>query len=537
MAYTAELMRLIRVVEATRSERISGGPPPKLSYEERAELLRTYHPDFNRDAYRILRVGPNRGDPTVGQIADELEAHSRLNPDSHNLKTDLEVDVLVVGGGGTGAAALLVAHECGAQAILATKLRLGDSNTIMAQGGVAAATMPDDSPACHFLDSIGGGRFSNDRALLKVLVREAPGVILWLERLGVMWDKTPQGMLRPKIGGGMSRARVHPAGDQTGMEIIRVLRDEIWNRRIQVLEFSPAIELLTDEAGRCRGAVLQSLETGELVVIGAKTVVLATGGCGRLHPQGFPTTNHYGATADGLAIAYRAGARLRDMDALQYHPKGAAFPEQIVGQLVSDIMSSGGAHFVNVEGQRFVNELEARDTLVAAIVRECRRGKGVKTPQGRDAVWLDTPVLEHVYGEGTTRSQLRVMYRTFQRQGIDPSKYPVLIYPTFHYQNGGLEIDISCETTVPNLFAGGEVAGGVHGKNRLLGNSLLDTLVFGRRAGEMATERARSVRAGRVGLGHLRRHESELEKAGVVTDRVSPRLLPDYRHGKDLGRR
>jgi succinate dehydrogenase / fumarate reductase flavoprotein subunit len=250
---------------------------------------------------------------------------------------------------------------------------------------------------------------------------------------------------------------------------------------------------------------------------------------GRLHVQGFPTTNHYGATADGIVMAYRAGARLIFMDTVQYHPTGVAYPEQILGQLVTEKVRGLGAHLVNVDGERFIYELETRDVVSAAIIRECTdRGKGVVTPTGMVGVWLDTPMIDILTGKGTIQRALPAMVRQFARFGIDITKEPILVYPTQHYQNGGIIIrdDASCD--IPGLFVAGEVSGGVHGRNRLMGNSLLDILVFGRCAGLSAAQWAKQASPGTPTLDHVREYHRQLQEAGINTDRVSPMLLPDY---------
>jgi succinate dehydrogenase / fumarate reductase flavoprotein subunit len=272
------------------------------------------------------------------------------------------------------------------------------------------------------------------------------------------------------------------------------------------------------------------METDEYVVVGAKTTIIATGGSGRLHVQGFPTTNHYGATGDGLALAYRAGCKLAFVDTIQYHPTGVAFPELISGQLITEKMRSLGAQLVNIDGERFVNELETRDAVSSAIIRECKeRHKGIQTPGGLVGVWLDTPLIDVIRGAGRTQRLAPAMVRQFKRFGIDLTKDPVLVYPSQHYQNGGLLIDEYGRTNIQNLYVAGEAAGGVHGRNRLMGNSLLGILVFGRRAGTDAARRSKMIMSGKPTLNHVIRFHKELLKAGYGTDRHSPIILPDYR--------
>ena len=412
--------------------------------------------------------------------------------------------------------------------MLVTKLRMGDANTMMAEGGIQAADKPNDSPAQHFLDAYGGGHFAAQKDLLYKLVTEAPDAIKWLSDLGVEFDKAPDGTMITTHGGGTSRKRMHAAKDYSGAEIMRTLRDEVLNREIPVVDFTAAIELIKDENGRCAGAVLKNMETGELLIARARTVVIATGGAGRLHYQGFPTSNHYGATADGLILGYRAGAELLYPDTLQYHPTGAAFPAQIFGALVTEKVRSLGAMLINVHGEAFMNPLETRDVAAASIIRECSdRHNGVKTPAGY-AVWLDTPMIEIKNGPGTIEKRIPAMLRMFGKYGIDLRTEPILVYPTLHYQNGGLKITSDGQSMVENLFVAGEAVGGIHGRNRLMGNSLLDIIVFGRNAGRSAAARSREVAMGKLTLAHVDAFEKELAEAGIVTDAVSPKLLPDY---------
>ena len=416
--------------------------------------------------------------------------------------------------------------------MIVTKLRMGDANTMMAEGGIQAADKENDSPAIHYLDAFGGGHFAAKPELLYRLVTEAPEAIQWLNNLGVEFDKAPDGTMITTHGGGTSRKRMHAATDYSGAEIMRTLRDEVLNREIPVVDFTAAIELILDEKGQAAGAVLLNMETKEILVARAKTVIIATGGAGRLHYQGFPTSNHYGATADGLVLAYRAGAKLLYADTLQYHPTGAAYPEQIFGALVTEKVRSLGAKLINVDGEAFMHPLETRDVSAASIIRECSdRGKGVKTPQGY-AVWLDTPMIEIKGGPGTIEKRIPAMMRMFGKYDIDIRKQPILVYPTLHYQNGGIDINRECESGVPNLFVAGEAVGGIHGRNRLMGNSLLDIIVFGRNAGKSAAARAQDTTTGALSLEHVNAFQAERSAAGLSDDTVSPKLLPDYRRKK-----
>jgi len=538
MPYTQELKELIKKVEATRPERVEkkrrGEEFRTLSLKEREERLRKYHPDFVEGARKEIRVGPNKGYAISPEIGVLLEAKSRVNPDLIDLnKIAYETDVLILGGGGAGTAAALTAQESGVKVLIATKLRHGDANTMMAEGGIQAAGKGEkDSPYYHYLDVMGGGHFKNDPELAYTLVTEAPGVLAWLESLGCMFTKFPEGRMKALHGGGTCRKRMFYAADITGAEIMRTLRDEAKNRpeHIKVLEFSPAVELILNEHGHCAGAILYNLETEEYFIVKAKAVIMATGGSGRLHIQGFMTTNHYGATGDGLVMGYRAGVKLCFLHTVQYHPTGAVFPEQAEGLLITEKFRGAGANALNIDGEQFVNEREPRDVESASFIRECGEvGKGIPTPTGKVGIWLDSPMIDILMGEGAVRREFPGKHILFKRFGIDISKEPMLVYPTLHYQNGGLEYNSRCETSIPGLFSAGEVSGGVHGENRLMGNSLLDVCVFGRIGGRSAALYAKEkAKDGRLTLDHVRRYHKELEEAGIITDRVAPMILPDY---------
>lgn len=538
--YPDSMRESIAKVEATRAARLKV-TPPRMAAEERQGLLAEWHPDYKAETKRPLALGPSRGQLVPHEVADLLEASPLISPDEIDLsQIDYDADVLIIGGGGAGTVAALWAHYEGIapeKILIATKLRWGDSNSIMAQGGIQAADRPEDSPTIHYLDIMGGGHYANKPALVKALALDGPMIIKWHESLGVMYDKNPDGSFVEKHGGGTSRMRMHSAKDYTGMEIMRVLRDEARNLGVPVVEFSPAVELLMDDRGQVAGAVLFNLETREYRVVRAKATVLATGGFGRLHIQGFPTTNHYGATADGLVLAYRVGAKLRDLDAVQYHPTGVAYPEALVGQLVTEKVRGMGAMPVNRHGEAFVYPLEPRDVESAAFIRECYgRMNGVETPTGMRGVWLDSPMIEELQGAGTIRRELAAMWRMFNRFGIDMAREPILVFPTLHYQNGGVEIDEQGWTGVPGLFAGGEVEGGVHGKNRLMGNSLLDYNVFGRRAGIAAARHAREAVLGKLTLKHVTAYKRLLKEAGIKSERKAPMILPEYRGERALSR-
>jgi len=505
------------------------------------ELLRRHHPDHGANARVALAVGVNRGEPCQPEVARLLQANALIDDLDLAGASLATTDVLVVGGGGAGCAAALTAAAAGAQVILATKLRLGDSNTVMAEGGIQAAVGADDSLQRHFEDTLRAGHFHGERELVAQMVTDGPDVIRWLIRLGMMFDleddRPAGGNLLRKKAGGTSAARILSYRDYTGLEMMRVLREavdldagiDVWNR-------CPVVELLSDERGRCAGAVVYQLERRCFVLVRARAVILATGGAGRLHLNGFPTSNHYGATADGLVLAYRLGARLRELDSFQYHPTGIAYPPHLSGGLVSEAARSAGARLINGEGERFIDELQPRDVVASAILRECAEGRGIERG-GQLGVFLDTPTLEREQ-PGILAQRLVTLRHLAHKCGHDPAEEPFLVRPTLHYQNGGVAIDRDGTSSVPGLHCIGELAGGIHGRNRLMGNALLDILSMGRRAGAKAAEAAGTFIAGRAGIAHVHAWQRELTLAGLPLDVKAPPLFPGYANfdlGTDAG--
>ena len=538
--YPEYMYKLMDKVHATRQKRKDYTPEP-MSKEEQEEVL-NLHPDYAPGGKREISIGQNKGDIAPDPVADLLEAYPLVEEDEIDISTtDYSVDILIIGGGLAGTTAAIWANNEGisrGSILLVNKLRHGDANSIMAEGGTQAADREIDSLQRHYLDTMGGGHFTNKPDVLRALVEDAPFIMRWLHELGAIIDKDEEDNFVEKWGGGTSIRRLHSCKDYTGLEEFRVIRDEFRSREIGCIEHYPAIELLTDGENRVTGAVLYNLETGEYKIVESKATILATGGFGRLHIRGFPTTNHYGATADGIILAYRAGAKLRDTDTVQYHPTGAAYPIQIVGYLLTEKLRSSGAQPVNVDGEAFVFPLEPRDVEASALIRECYvRDKGIKTPTGLRGVWLDTPMIEEKNGKGYIEKAFPGMNRMFSRYDIDMTENPVLVFPTLHYQNGGVETDPWGHSALEGLWVAGEVSGGVHGKNRLMGNSTLDTMVFGRRSGISAAEWVKSGgKQGKLTLKHQKRYVEMLKDAGIKPERRSPILLPEYRGKKALAR-
>src|SRR5580765_7564855 len=396
----------------------------------------------------------------------------------------LSFDVLVIGSGASGLAAALSAETAGARVALATKGSIQACNSAKAQGGIQAAVGEDDSPELHAGDVWQSSHETADRRLAEVLTAEAPGAIHWLEEQGVEFTRENGGYRLARCGGS-SRKRLLQVGDRTGHAITTAVRDAYSTSGGEAFPNSPLVSLEQSDNGwvaTCRR------KNGDELVIDAGAVVLAAGGrCYReAEERGELSTNHPGATGEVTRLALELGAESRDLDALQYHPNGGAWPPTMQGYSIPETTRAYGATLLNVEGEEFTDSLGPRDVVSQAIFDEVEKGKGVETPDGRPAVFLDTTRITAADAEVS----LPYMLRRYRGAGIDPLREAILTYPVLHYQNGGLVIDEHGETTLPGIFACGEIAGGTHGRNRMMGNSLLECTVFGRRAGQAAAERA-----------------------------------------------
>jgi L-aspartate oxidase len=398
----------------------------------------------------------------------------------------LSFDVLVVGSGASGLAAALSAERAGATVGLVTKGALQSCNSAKAQGGIQAAFGDDDSPELHAEDVWTSSHETADMRLVRILTAEAPSTIHWLEENGVEFTRENGGYRLARCGGA-SRRRLLQVGDRTGHAMTTALRERLEESSATLLAHSPLVELRPRDNGWAATCAPKGGGTEE---IRAATVVLAAGGrCYReAEERGELSTNHPGATGEVTRIALELGAATRDFEALQYHPNGAAWPPNLRGYAIPETTRAYGAQLLNADGERFTDELGARDAVSQAIVDEVAGGKGVETPDGRPAVWLDTTRI----AKDDAEISLPYMLRRYRAADIDPLTEPILTYPVLHYQNGGLVIDENGETTVEGVFACGEIAGGTHGKNRMMGNSLLECCVFGRRAGKAAAEEARA---------------------------------------------
>jgi L-aspartate oxidase len=392
----------------------------------------------------------------------------------------VSVDVLVVGSGASGLAAAVSAHRAGARVALAAKGSLQSCNSAKAQGGIQAAFGEDDSPEQHAEDVWKSSHETADRRLVEVLTGEAPGAIHWLEELGVTFTRENGGYRLAKCGGA-SRKRLLQVGDRTGHAITLALREAVAASTVQTFTKSP-LSSLEPVANGWRAVC------GEHV-IDAGAVVLAAGGrCYReAEERGELSTNHPGATGEVTQVALDLGAESRDLDALQYHPNGGAWPANMQGYSIPETTRAYGATLLNADREEFTDPLGPRDEVSQAIFDEVEAGRGVETPDGRPAVYLDTTRVP----EADADVSLPYMLRRYRAAGVDPLEEPILTYPVLHYQNGGLVIDDRGETTLEGVFACGEIAGGTHGRNRMMGNSLLECTVFGRRAGTAAAEKGR----------------------------------------------
>jgi len=395
----------------------------------------------------------------------------------------LSVDVLVVGSGASGLAAAVTAENAGARVALVTKGALQSCNSAKAQGGIQAAFGDDDSPEQHAADVWQSSHETANRQLVEILTGEAPTAIHWLEEHGVEFTRENGGYRLARCGGA-TRKRLLQVGDRTGHAITTALREALLASNAESLPNCPLVALEPAENGwlaTCRR------KNGEELTIDAGAVVLAAGGrCYReAEERGELSTNHPGATGEVTRIALDLGAESRDLDALQYHPNGGAWPPTMQGYSIPETTRAYGATLLNADGEEFTDPLGPRDAVSQAIFDEVEAGRGVETPDGRPAVLLDTTrVSEH-----DADISLPYMLRRYRSGGIDPLREPILTYPVLHYQNGGLVIDEDSQTTIEGLFACGEIAGGTHGRNRMMGNSLLECTVFGRRAGAAAAER------------------------------------------------
>ena len=397
-----------------------------------------------------------------------------------------EHDILIVGAGGAGLRAAVAAAQHGLSVGIVTKSLLGKAHTVMAEGGIAASVGnvdPDDSWRQHFIDTLKSGKFLNNWRMAEIFAKEAPERVYELEQWGALFNRTPEGKISQRPFGGHTYRRLCHVGDRTGLELIRTMQEKVLATDAKVYMETTITKLLKKQ-GRVVGALAYTRENGKFVHFKAKAVVMATGGWGRIFKV---TSNSWEGTGDGVVLGYDAGAELVDMEMMQFHPTGMVWPPGVRGLLVTEGVRGEGGLLRNSEGKRYMEnydpekmELSTRDVVARANYTEVQEGRGSE----HGGVYLD---ITHLGYEGIMK-KLPTMHEQFLKLAdIDISKEPMEVFPTVHYTMGGIKIDPeTAASTVPGLFAAGEVAGGLHGANRLGGNSLSDLLVFGRRAGEGA---------------------------------------------------
>jgi succinate dehydrogenase / fumarate reductase flavoprotein subunit len=420
-----------------------------------------------------------------------------------------EHDVLVIGAGGAGLRAAIEALAQGASVGVVSKSLLGKAHTVMAEGGIAAAMANVDSAdgwKPHFRDTMRGGKMLNNWRMAQLHAQEAPDRVKELEQWGALFDRTEDGRILQRAFGGHTFRRLCHVGDRTGLEMIRTLQDRGVNMGFDVYMECTIVRLLTD-GGQCAGAMAYWRETGRFVVFKAKSVVMATGGIGKAWPI---TSNSWEYTGDGMALAYEAGAELMDMEFVQFHPTGMVWPPGVQGILVTEAVRGEGGILRNKAGERFMErydpkrmELSTRDVVARSIYTEVKEGRGTE----HGGAYLD---ISHKPAE-YVKKKLPSMYHQFKELAdVDITKGPMEVGPTCHYMMGGIRVEAeTAQSSLPGLFAAGEAAAGLHGANRLGGNSLSDLLVFGRRAGLAAAQHAKEVSAPKLDEGQIAVGESE----------------------------
>jgi succinate dehydrogenase / fumarate reductase flavoprotein subunit len=421
-----------------------------------------------------------------------------------------EHDVLIIGAGGAGLRASLEALAQGASVGVVCKSLLGKAHTVMAEGGIAAAMANVDTAddwKTHFRDTMRGGKFLNNWRMAQLHALESPDRVRELEQWGALFDRTEKGDILQRAFGGHTFKRLCHVGDRTGLEMIRTLQDRGVQQGIDVYMECTVTRLLTD-GGRIAGAFAYWRETGRLIIFKAKSIVIATGGIGKAWRV---TSNSWEYTGDGMALAYEAGAELMDMEFVQFHPTGMVWPPGVQGILVTEAVRGEGGILRNKLGERFMEkydpkrmELSTRDVVARSIYTEVKEGRG--TEHGGAYLDISQKPAEYV------KKKLPSMYHQFKELAdVDITKGPMEVGPTCHYVMGGIRVDAeTAESTVPGLFAAGEAAAGLHGANRLGGNSLSDLLVFGRRAGLAAAQHAKRVSAPSIDNLQIESAEKEL---------------------------
>ena len=406
----------------------------------------------------------------------------------------VKTDVLVIGAGGAGMRASIAVKEAGLDVVMVTKSLLGKAHTVMAEGGIAAAlgnVDPQDNWKVHYGDIIEEGVYISNWKMAEICAKEAPDRVFELESYGALFDRTPDGRILQRAFGAHTYRRLCHVGDRTGLEIIKTLEDQILHRDVKFYDEMYITKIVVKNGKAC-GAIGIKMNTGEFHYFQAKSVIVATGGCGRVYKV---TSNSWESTGDGLGLSYEAGAVLKDMEMIQFHPTGMVYPPGVKGLLITEAVRGEGGILLNSKGERYMlryspqkKELDARDVVARANYREIQEGRGTE----HGGVYLDITSK----GADYIKHKLPSMYMQFMEfAGVDITKEKMEVAPTVHYQMGGIRVDPETgHSSLEGLFAAGEVASGLHGANRLGGNSLADILVFGRRAGIGAAEYSKKAK-------------------------------------------
>ena len=403
----------------------------------------------------------------------------------------IQTDVLIIGSGGAGSRAAIEVDDAGLKATIVSKgLSFRSGCTGMAEGGYNAVFKTvdkEDSIEAHIHDTLKGGSYLNDSKLVEILVNESPKRLIDLENYGALFDRQESGEIDQRPFGGQTYRRTCYQGDRTGAELLNALKEEIIKRDIECIEEVMITSLITDDE-QVIGATGLDLKDSSLIYFKAKSIILASGGAGQLYPV---TSNTFQKNGDGYAISYRAGADLVDMEQIQFHPTGMVAPESKKGVLVTEAVRAEGGKLINSEGERFMSkyapekmELATRDVVARSIYQEIIEGRGTEN----GGVYLDISHLDDDYID----EKLETMVLQFENVGVDIKHGPIEVAPTAHHFMGGIKIDTDGSTSLKNLFGAGEVCGGVHGANRLGGNALADTQVFGKISGENASKAAKT---------------------------------------------
>lgn len=435
----------------------------------------------------------------------------------------IDTDLLIIGAGGSGLRAAVEALNAGVKVTILSKSLLGKAHTVMAEGGIAASlgdVDPEDNWKVHFKDTMVEGVYLSDWRLVEKLAKEAPDRVYELERMGALFDRTPEKKIMQRAFGAHTYRRLCHVGDKTGLELLRTLEDKIiHSENVKVMD-EVFVTKLIKMNDKVIGAIALDMKKGEFIAVNSKATIIAGGGCGRIYEV---TSNSWESTGDGIALAFDAGAEMMDMEMMQFHPTGMVWPPGVRGLLVTEGVRGEGGLLYNTKGERFMlryspqkKELDARDVVARSIYNEIQEGRGTE----HGGVFLDISYK----GKDFIMKKLPGMYMQFKEfAGVDITKEKMEVAPTTHYYMGGIKVDPETNSTnVNGLFAVGEAAAGVHGANRLGGNSLADLLVFGKYVGINAAAYAKKTDLRRIPENEIK------EEVKRVSEFINPNGINPY---------